>query len=188
MEMGAVVKVVFRFRERFWEIPSFASRETRSARPKLGFLHARGAAFPTWWSADPVEAPILTAWAGGPNALALAGMPEPEVAGRALRTLSELLGIPERRIASRLEAWRMHDWQADPFARGAYSYLGVGGISARRAFARPVSGVLFFGGEATDPDQSGTVSGAVASGRRAARQLRAARETPKRRGSRRHLS
>lgn len=181
IEMGAVVKVVFRFRERFWDSPAFAAREKRAARPRLGFLNARGAAFPTWWSADPLETPVLTAWAGGPAAVALAGVPEPEVAGRALRTIAELLGVPERRLASRLEAWRMHDWQADPFARGAYSYLGVGGVAARRAFAKPVKGALFFAGEATDPEQSGTVAGAIASGLRAARQLLQTRR-------RRHLS
>ncbi|MEP6993186.1 MAG: FAD-dependent oxidoreductase [Acidobacteriota bacterium] len=37
--------------------------------------------------------------------------------------------------------------------------------------ARPVAGTLFFAGEATNAEQSGTVAGAIASGRRAARQL-----------------
>jgi monoamine oxidase len=34
-----------------------------------------------------------------------------------------------------------------------------------------VEGTLFFAGEATDPDQTGTVAGAIASGQRAAREL-----------------
>lgn len=184
IEMGAVVKVVFRFRERFWEGASLGPSEKRSARPRLGFLQARGAAFPTWWSADPLESPVLTAWAGGPAASAFAGMPESEVAGRALRTLGQLFGMPERSVTSKMEAWRMHDWQSDPFSRGAYSYLGVGGIAARRAFTRPVAGALFFGGEGTNPDQSGTVAGALASGRRAARQLLAAQRAAKPTGKR----
>jgi monoamine oxidase len=65
----------------------------------------------------------------------------------------------------------MHDWQSDPFSRGAYSYLGVGGVPARRALARPVARTLFFAGEATHPDQSGTVAGAIESGHRAAREV-----------------
>jgi monoamine oxidase len=67
----------------------------------------------------------------------------------------------------------MHDWEHDPFARGAYSYPGVGGASAGRALARPVEGTLFFAGEAT-AEPWGTVEAALASGLRAARQVEAA--------------
>lgn len=172
VDMGAVVKLVLRFREPFWRgargAPAGAS--PRGERPQLGFLHARGEAFPTWWSMEPVEAPILTAWAGGPAAQALAGLPEAELAGRAVETIARLLALRPGRVAASLEAWRCHDWQSDPFSRGAYSYLGVGGVPARAALARPVARTLFFAGEATDPEQSGTVAGAIASGRRAARQ------------------
>jgi monoamine oxidase len=192
MEMGPVVKIVFRFREKFWGPGESASRgrgraragstrPTRPTRPTAGFIHSRGAALPTWWSAAPVEVHILTAWAGGPAAAALAGLPEDEVAGRGVATIAELLGVPERRVAANLEAWRMHDWQADPFSRGAYSYLGVGGLDAVRTFKRSVAGTLFFAGEATEPDQSGTVAGALASGMRAAREILAARRRLRRR-------
>ena len=71
----------------------------------------------------------------------------------------------------------MHDWQKDPFTRGAYAYLAPGGVEARASFARPVAGTLFFAGEATDAEQAGTVAGAIASGRRAARQLLRAQDT-----------
>jgi monoamine oxidase len=37
--------------------------------------------------------------------------------------------------------------------------------------ARPLDATLFFAGEATEPEETGTVSGAIASGRRAARQV-----------------
>jgi len=47
----------------------------------------------------------------------------------------------------------------------------VGGLSAQRALARPVDGTLYFAGEVTEPDEMGTVAGAIASGRRAARAL-----------------
>jgi monoamine oxidase len=48
---------------------------------------------------------------------------------------------------------------------------GAAGLAAARALARPVAGTLFFAGEATDADQSGTVAGAIASGQRAAEEL-----------------
>jgi monoamine oxidase len=74
-----------------------------------------------------------------------------------------------------LERAYMHDWQADPFARGAYSYVVAGGASARKALAAPVQGTLFFAGEAADTQgESGTVAGALQSGMRAARQVRGA--------------
>jgi monoamine oxidase len=47
----------------------------------------------------------------------------------------------------------------------------VGGTKAAKQLARPIDQTLFFAGEATEPDQSGTVSGAIASGRRAAREV-----------------
>jgi monoamine oxidase len=71
-----------------------------------------------------------------------------------------------------LELAQLHDWQADPFARGAYSYIIAGGGSARKALAASVEGTLFFAGEASDTaGESGTVAGALQSGMRAARQV-----------------
>jgi monoamine oxidase len=66
----------------------------------------------------------------------------------------------------------VHDWQADPFARGAYSYVTVGGDKARSALAEPLADTLFFAGEAADTEgEAGTVAGALQSGARAARQV-----------------
>ena len=68
-----------------------------------------------------------------------------------------------------LEAFT-HDWQHDIHARGAYSYAAVGGAGAHRALSRPVRGTIFFAGEAADADgRNGTVEGALASGRAAAK-------------------
>jgi len=59
----------------------------------------------------------------------------------------------------------------DPFARGAYSYVTVGGAGGRKALASPLQDTLFFAGEATDFEgEHGTVAGALRSGTRAARQ------------------
>ncbi|MBV9612946.1 MAG: FAD-dependent oxidoreductase, partial [Acidobacteriaceae bacterium] len=65
-----------------------------------------------------------------------------------------------------------HDWHTDPFSRGAYSYVPAGALPARARLAKPVADTLFFLGEATDQTgHSATVHGAIASGRRAARQI-----------------
>jgi len=66
----------------------------------------------------------------------------------------------------------VHDWQSDPFARGAYSYVRVGGEGARERLAQPLAGTLFFAGEATNvAGEAGTVSGALQTGERAAREV-----------------
>jgi len=75
------------------------------------------------------------------------------------------------RVAEReLAAAYAHDWRADPFARGGYSYLRVNGEGAREALAAPLAGTVFFAGEATESEEPGTVAGALRSGIRAARE------------------
>jgi len=65
-------------------------------------------------------------------------------------------------------------WSTDPFALGAFSYLGVGSTPAQReALGRPVAGRVFFAGEATSVTLPGTVAGAWDSGTRAADEISA---------------
>jgi monoamine oxidase len=69
-------------------------------------------------------------------------------------------------------SWHVHDWQADPFARGSFSYMAVDGGEAQAKLAEPLAGTLFFAGEATVSDgNQATVQGAIASGRRAASEV-----------------
>ena len=63
-------------------------------------------------------------------------------------------------------------WSTDPFALGAFSFLGVGSNPDQRdSLARPVADRVFFAGEATSTAQPGTVAGAWDSGRRAAEEI-----------------
>jgi monoamine oxidase len=172
LAMGAVTKIVLRFRERFWEQSVFLTQPSGRRLPPLGFLHARDEYFPTWWTSLPLRAPILTGWAGGPAAERLAMRGEEFVVGRALDSLCRLLRLGRERLADLLIAWYTRDWQADPYTRGAYSYIPVGGLDAPRLLAEPIEDTLFFAGEATDFEgQNGTVHGAMASGRRAAGEI-----------------
>jgi monoamine oxidase len=178
LAMGSVVRLSVWFRELPWaHLPGL---------DRLSFLHTPGAGgaggagarrgpFNVWWSAYPLLAPLAVAWSGGPPAAALSRLPPAEIEGAALGALAAQLGIARRRVASRVEATWMHDWQGDPFARGAYSYARVGGAGAARSLSRPVDRTLFFAGEATNPE-AGTVEGAIQSGLRAARQVARALE------------
>lgn len=66
-------------------------------------------------------------------------------------------------------AWLRSTWSADPYARGARSFIAVGATPQHReALARPVGDRVFFAGEATDAEQPATVMGAHRSGSRAA--------------------
>jgi monoamine oxidase len=157
IESGHVVKIAFRFRERFW--------------PDVNFLHSDDRYVPTWWTSAPFRSPILTAWAGGHAADALLAEGEGARTDRALDAMSRAWSVPRKRLDALLVASYTHDWQRDPFSRGAYSYAAVGGQNAAAALAKPVKGTLFFAGEATSSDETGTVAGAIESGFRAAKEL-----------------
>ena len=179
LAMGSVLRLTFWFREAPWK-QDLAGLPKNGSLDCLGFLFTGDETFAVWWTAHPVRAPLAVAWCGGPPAAALSGRPSGEIADRALHALATHLGLPRRRVESRvLDVWT-HDWQSDPWSRGAYSYPRVGGAGAARTLARPIQKTLYFAGEATAGDgENGTVEGAIASGRRAARQvLRVVTSTP----------
>jgi monoamine oxidase len=163
LRFGHVIRVVLRFREAFLE----SNHEISDA----GFLFSDEQLFPTWWTPLPVHAPILTGWSAGPHADELVGKAQSVVVLEALATLARITGYTRQRLTGLLEAVYSHDWHGDPFARGAYSYVPAGALPARKALAEPVADTLYFAGEATNLDgHSATVHGAIASGKRAARQ------------------
>ncbi|HKA39928.1 MAG TPA: NAD(P)/FAD-dependent oxidoreductase, partial [Burkholderiales bacterium] len=161
---GAVIKVPLLFRTAFWE-------ELEGGRYRnVSFFHAPEGAFPTFWTAAPERAPLLNAWAGGPRALRLAGKSAREIVRQAVRSLESMFG--QSGLEDLLQAAWVHDWQKDPYARGAYSYVAVGGHGAREALAAPLREALYFAGEATDFEgEHATVAGALQSGLRAGRQV-----------------
>ncbi|HJQ33103.1 MAG TPA: NAD(P)/FAD-dependent oxidoreductase [Pyrinomonadaceae bacterium] len=172
LEVGHVARVTLRFRERFWEGLKLSAGDERRSLSDMAFLHSPEAAVPTWWTALPVRAPVLVGWAGGTAADRLAVGGDDFRIERALESLAHVLGVGRAETEGRLEAAYTHDWQADPYSRGAYSYLPVGGAEAQELLASPVEGTLFFAGEATNTDgHNGTVHGAVATGQRAAREV-----------------
>jgi monoamine oxidase len=161
---GPVLKVILHFRRPFW-------RELDQGRyADAAFFQAPGKAFPTFWTPLPVRAPLLNAWSGGPSAARLCGLSDAEIVRQALDCVSAVFcggnGVPE------LQAAYVHNWERDAYARGAYSYVEAGGGNARAVLATPLSGALFFAGEATDTTgEATTVTGALRSGTRAAREV-----------------
>ncbi len=164
LAVGPVVKVILRFRRAFWE-------ETAGGRfEDAGFLHSRQSAFPTVWTALPSRSPFLTAWTGGPRAQRLEGASSSTLLERALESVESLFGA-DAPVREELAASYVHDWQQDPYARGAYSYVTVGGGDAPEALAQPLRDLLYFAGEAASAADLGTVEAALQSGQRAAREI-----------------
>ena len=158
---GPVLKVGLQFSRPFWE-------ELEGGRyADASFFHAPGKVFPTFWTTLPARTALLNVWVGGPSAARLSMLSDDEIIQQAMDCVSTVLcgggGAPP------LQSSYVHNWAQDPYARGAYSYLAAAGGDAREVLATPLSGTLFFAGEATDTTgEATTVTGALRSGARAA--------------------
>jgi monoamine oxidase len=154
--MGPVIKVELEFAEPFWKYAE-NGRYRHAA-----FFRAPECQIQTLWSPRYAEpAPLLFGWAGGGAAQRLIDRGVDPIRA-ALDTAAAL--FPEVDIKAKLRNAYFHDWQADPFACGAYSYLRVGAGNARERFAQPIEDTLFFAGEAASIDDAGTVAGAFDTG------------------------
>jgi monoamine oxidase len=168
LKMGPVMKVLLRFRSRFWERAHSNAHIVHQNLAELAFIHHApdpDVVFPTWWTQKPIRAPLLTAWAGGPQALELGDHTEEGLVEEAIRSLTLISGFSRSMIEEELDAWAFHDWQSDPYARGAYSFVAVNGANAQRELAEPMLDTLYIAGEASHFNgQSGTVDGAIDTG------------------------
>ena len=164
LRFGQVIRLILRFQRPVWEEnEDFA---------ETGFFLSDEKDFPTWWTPLPVRARSITGWCSGRRPDELLELPKVELVKLAVRDLGRILGVNHGRLTDWLEAAYFHDWHGDPFALGAYSYVPAHAMAARERLAEPVAGTLFFSGEATELNgHSATVHGAMASGRRAAKQL-----------------
>lgn len=183
LEMGSVARIVLRLNEPFWATDWFAKHARTEPLDTLSFLTTSDDDFPTWWTAYPVRAPILVGWHAGPGARRISALAFEEAEDTAIAALARQTGLSRTRLRGMVEAAWMHDWDHDPFSRGAYSYQLVGGVAAPQSLARPLRSTLFFAGEAAGAEGgTGTVHGAIGSGRRAAAEVaRALTAIPSRR-------
>ncbi|HEU4588430.1 MAG TPA: NAD(P)/FAD-dependent oxidoreductase [Gemmatimonadales bacterium] len=161
LEVGTVARIVLQFDEPWWN---------DSGSPPV-FVHGETEDFPVWWTTLAREAPVITGWSGGPAAARLAGLSCAAVTDRAVASLAAVFGRSVAELASRVRAAYYHDWSSDPWARGGYSYGGVGAQAACALLRRPVEHTLYLAGEALVEGRFGTVHAALGDGRRAARAI-----------------
>ena len=113
--------------------------------------------------------PALLGFTAGTQAREVERMSDAAVRARIFNRLRSARGDGE--IPEPL-ALRVSRWAADPWARGSYSFLGIGAdADDRTTLAAPLAGTLFFAGEATHRDDPSSVHGAWWSGLRAANQI-----------------
>src|SRR5262249_18490599 len=135
LAMGQAVKVNLRFHDRFWENLDLPFENGREKLWDLGFIHASDPAIPTWWTLLPVRAPIIVGWIGGAKAEELVAKDQEFILDRAVESLASVLGISQSQVSDHLAASYIHNWHSDPFARGAYTYLPIGGVAAQEVLS-----------------------------------------------------
>ena len=162
LEMGAALKVVMRFRERFWD-------------DSLTMLGCDGPVRLYWtplFGRGPHAAPVFTAYVTGYRARALSACTEQEAIDRVLADLDRLL--PDMEPSKLFERGVRVDWLTDPYSRGAYSFVRHGGGGSRAALAAADTGALFWAGDATATTTiAAVVHAAYVTGRRAAGEVQA---------------
>jgi len=160
--MGHAARVMLQFPREFAE----------RCAPRDAFIHQTSTLFETFWAAENDHFVQWTAWAGGPKAQELARESTEQRKHLALASLANLFGLPEATLSEALVCpMQHHDYSNDADIGGAYSFSRPGSAQALSALTEPIEGALFLAGEATDHEYPGTVAGAIASGRRAARQV-----------------
>lgn len=164
LAMGGVHRVMLRYAEPPWE-QHFGGPVAAGT-----FFHAPGQLFPTFWTGA-TGSPWLTGWCAGPRVAQVGIANDAFIIAKAIESARALFADLPAAALQPVET-RFHNWERDPWALGAYSYVAVGGAEARTTLAEPLGGVLFFAGEATDQaGEAGTVAGAIMSGQRAAREI-----------------
>jgi monoamine oxidase len=153
---GSVIKILLEFRAPFW-------RERRPGAQTLFILSEQPV--PVWWTQVDEGSTLLTGWLTGENMRRFQAL-DPQ--DRLERCLSSLAVIFSRDIAflrEQLAAFRIFDWQEQPYVHGGYSFDTVTTPASRRLLRTPVAETVYFAGEAMyEGSVPGTVEAAFHSG------------------------
>lgn len=157
--MGLMNKVWLTFPRRFWGDADWINRAVDPVGRFTQFFAPRTAT------------PMLVGFHTGAHARDLERRSDDETVAGALAALRATYGAD---VPAPVET-HVTRWSADPFARGAYSFVAAGATPADRvALATPLGRAVFFAGEATHTGYPSTVHGAYLSGVAAAKAVRRA--------------
>ncbi len=158
LEMGLLDRCVMKFDEVFWD----TKYTTFSvARPDTA----------AWYQFIPLNGPLgipaLAAFNSGSKAWNLETKSDDEIKAEMLAVIKATFDVEPTVVDMVITRWGQ-----DPFARGAYSYVSVGGsVKARNVLANPISDQLYLAGEAYTDTDSSSVHGAYNSGIATAKQV-----------------
>ncbi|MFZ4826696.1 MAG: FAD-dependent oxidoreductase [Phototrophicaceae bacterium] len=160
LQMGVLSKLYLQFPEVFWDADAHL----------IGYVDAesRGRWGECLNLADVVQQPILLCFNAGQYGQEVESLSDADIIAGAMTMLRTIYGDDIPAPIGHLRS----NWSNDPYSYGSYSSYGVGSTPDDiEALAESVADVLFFAGEATNFDYSGTVHGALISGQRAAEEL-----------------
>jgi monoamine oxidase len=166
MGFGAALKVQLQFQENFWE-----GKGIRHAMKNAGFIYS-DAFIPTWWTQNPNHNGLLTGWLAGPKAYKLKNYSDDLIYEKAIDSLCYIFSIDKTGLHQRLQAHQVHNWVAQPFSKGAYSYTTLHTKEAIKVLSKPVEETIYFAGEALYTGKlAGTVEVALRNGFETAQEM-----------------
>lgn len=159
LNMGVLNKVYLKFPKVFWD------KETM-----IGYVASEKGRWCEWLNVHKFTGqPVLLGFNAGAYGVEIESESDDDIVDGAMTVLRRIYGddIPDP------EGWAITRWMSDPFAYGSYSHIPPAASGADYdQLSRPVSGRLFFAGEATHRVYPGTVHGAYLSGMRAAKEIK----------------
>ncbi len=161
MQMGNVIRATYVFPEDF----------LKAHCPEFLFILDPNpqALFQCWWRRGTRQ---ITGWSGGPPEVLQLQKTEEERKKMGIQQLAQILQLPASDLENALEGYFHHDWNQDPFSRGPYPYVKVGGFLAEQKIAQPIRQTLFFAGDGTCSGAFfATMNGALKSGIRVAQEI-----------------
>lgn len=160
MGWGRVIKVLVKCKPDLWRDAAIKKRLGGSL-DSLGFIFS-DASMPTWWTHYPGRDEVLTGWLGGPPSAQLRTADDETLTHLALSALGYLLGMTHQEVEAGIEFAEVFNWNADPFALGAYAYKTLKTEEALHVLQLPLLDTLYFAGEALYAGpQMGTVEAAI---------------------------
>jgi monoamine oxidase len=157
--MNVLNKVYLRFPEVFWP----------EDIDLLSFIAAQKGYWSEWLNIYKVtKLPILLGFNAGTYGTAIEKLADDQIVAEAMKALRTMFGgaVPDP------EKWLITRHGSDPFSGGSYAHTPPGtGPEDYETLAEAVESRVFFAGEATIPEHSGTVHGAFISGERAAKEI-----------------
>lgn len=150
--MSRAIKICWQFEHAWW-------RDTEWA----GAMQCDGPLQQTW-DASLGEAPVLSAYICGAQAMQWLELGDPVRAG--IYELGRMFPEAPRHYR---RGW-IHDWVHDPFARGAFSHTAPGYVLGHMEHIAPPEGRVFFAGEHT-ATWTGFMEGALESAERAVAEI-----------------